>query len=367
MLSRFVLLGLVGAMPAAVLAASGKGHTTRYWDCCKTSCAWEGKAKVSEPVLTCDNRENPIVDANAKSGCDGGGAFACTNNSPWAVSDDVAYGFAATALSGLSESSWCCGCYAITFTSGPIAGKKMVVQSTNTGGDLSNNHFDLMIPGGGLGIFDGCSAQFGQLLPGARYGGVSSRSECDLMPELLKDGCQWRFDWFKNADNPDIEFEQVQCPKEIVAVSGCVRDDDSTFPVFNAGVTSPKPSTTSKAPAQPATSSATKAATGTGSPQQHVENKTTAVQSTPTPAAVTAVKPDDSVAKPSTASSSPASKPSTTGDASASKPTSTVQVALWGQCDSKAAWKQPLKCEKGSKCVYVNDWYSQCQPKNSCA
>jgi glycosyl hydrolase family 45 len=70
------------------------------------------QAKVSEPVLTCDNRENPIVDANAKSGCDGGGAFACTNNSPWAVNDDLAYGFAATALSGGTESSWCCGCYA---------------------------------------------------------------------------------------------------------------------------------------------------------------------------------------------------------------------------------------------------------------
>lgn len=70
------------------------------------------KAPVSSPVVTCDANDNPISDPDAESGCDGGGAFACTNNSPWAVSDDLAYGFAATALSGGSESSWCCACYA---------------------------------------------------------------------------------------------------------------------------------------------------------------------------------------------------------------------------------------------------------------
>lgn len=262
----------------------------------------------------------------------------------------------------------------------------MVVQSTNTGGDLSNNHFDLMIPGGGtsyrapdthvrpthclpgLGIFDGCSSQFGQLLPGERYGGVSSRSQCDAMPELLKDGCQWRFDWFKNADNPDIEFEQVQCPKEITAISGCVRDDDSSFPVFNPGGSgSSKPSTSSKAASQPTTSSASKAAASTGSPQQPIEYKPTTTLSTQTPATVPTVKPDTPVAKPSTAADAPVSNPSTTAAAPVAESTSAARVALWGQCDSEASWEQPLKCEKGSKCVYVNDWYSQCQPKNSCS
>jgi len=37
----------------------------------------------------------------------------------------------------------------------------MIVQATNTGGDLGSNHFDLMIPGGGVGLFDGCSRQYG--------------------------------------------------------------------------------------------------------------------------------------------------------------------------------------------------------------
>lgn len=38
----------------------------------------------------------------------------------------------------------------LTFTSTSIAGKKMIVQATNTGGDLSEGQFDLAIPGGGV-------------------------------------------------------------------------------------------------------------------------------------------------------------------------------------------------------------------------
>ena len=69
----------------------------------------------------------------------------CTNQSPWAVSDSLSYGFAATTIAGGTESSWCCACYELTFTSGPVAGKKLVVQATNTGGDLGSNQFDLAV------------------------------------------------------------------------------------------------------------------------------------------------------------------------------------------------------------------------------
>ncbi|KAI1498025.1 glycoside hydrolase family 45 protein [Biscogniauxia marginata] len=228
-------LGLLAAanFTAVARGASGTGTTTRYWDCCKPSCAWSGKAPVSAPVKTCDKSDSPLPDPDAKSGCDGGGAFTCTNYSPWAVDDSLAYGFAATALSGGDESSWCCACFQLEFTSGPVAGKKMIVQSTNTGGDLGSNQFDILMPGGGVGLFDGCSSQFGRALPGQQYGGVSSRDECDAasMPESLRDGCYWRFDWFQGADNPGVNFEQVQCPSEITAVSGCTRSDDSSFPV----------------------------------------------------------------------------------------------------------------------------------------
>ncbi|KAI0813711.1 glycoside hydrolase family 45 protein [Xylaria sp. FL0064] len=227
-------LRLLAAASAAApaLAASGTGTTTRYWDCCKPSCAWSGKAAVSSPARTCDANDSPLSDVDAKSGCDGGVAYTCSNYSPFAVNDNLAYGFAATAISGGTESSWCCACYQLDFTSGPVAGKSMVVQSTNTGGDLGSNQFDLLMPGGGVGIFDGCKSEFGQSLPGAQYGGVSSRADCDSasMPEELRAGCYWRFDWFQNADNPGVTFTQVQCPSELTAISGCKRDDDGSFP-----------------------------------------------------------------------------------------------------------------------------------------
>jgi hypothetical protein len=56
----------------------------------------------------------------------------------------------------------------LTFTSGAVAGKTMVVQSTNTGGDLGSNQFDILMPGGGVGIYDGCLVEFGSSLPGAQ-------------------------------------------------------------------------------------------------------------------------------------------------------------------------------------------------------
>ncbi|KAI1274217.1 glycoside hydrolase family 45 protein [Xylaria sp. FL0933] len=234
-------LGLLAAAVSAAapaLAASGTGTTTRYWDCCKPSCAWSGKAAVSAPARTCDANDSPLADVDAKSGCDSGGvAYTCSNYSPFAVDDNLAYGFAATAISGGTESSWCCACYQLDFTSGPVAGKSMIVQSTNTGGDLGSNQFDILMPGGGVGIFDGCKSEFGQSLPGAQYGGVSSRADCDSasMPEALRAGCYWRFDWFQNADNPGVTFTQVQCPSQLTAISGCKRDDDGSFPAAASG------------------------------------------------------------------------------------------------------------------------------------
>lgn len=102
------LLSLLAAASTAT-ALSGSGRSTRYWDCCKTSCAWSGKAAVSQPVTTCDNNNSPVSSASAPSGCDGGSAFACANNSPWAVNSNVAYGFAATAIA--AESQTCCACF----------------------------------------------------------------------------------------------------------------------------------------------------------------------------------------------------------------------------------------------------------------
>ena len=109
-------------------------------DCCKPSCAWS-MSGITSPVKTCDISDNPLTDVNAASGCAGGTAYMCSDQSPWGVNDDLAYGFAAVSASNPS----CCSCYQLTFTSTVLAGKKMIVQATNTGTDVDSTQFDLAV------------------------------------------------------------------------------------------------------------------------------------------------------------------------------------------------------------------------------
>lgn len=202
------------------------GVTTRYWDCCKPSCAWPGKSIVNRPVETCYKNGSVIRVkgyANIKSGCEGGESFACENNAPFVISKNVSYGFVAAKLQNMDEGGWCCACYELVFTTDPVKGKKMIVQVTNTGYDLGDNHFDLHIPGGGQGIFRGCNKQYDNFQGGELFGGVANRKECDKLPKKLQLGCRWRFDWFKNADNPDIIAKRVPCPHRLVRISKCTR------------------------------------------------------------------------------------------------------------------------------------------------
>ena len=110
-------------------------------DCCKPSCAWPGKGAVTGPVAVCDAHDQPLADPNAQSGCNGGNAYMCSSQSPWAVDANTAYGFAAVNANNPN----CCTCYKLTFTSTAIAGKTMIVQATNTGTDVSSTQFDLAV------------------------------------------------------------------------------------------------------------------------------------------------------------------------------------------------------------------------------
>jgi len=218
-----------GVMKSSPSGGGSTGKTTRYWDCCKVSCGWNGKGPFSSPVQSCQKNGRDAVDVNAQSGCGGGPSYACNSNQPWAVDGNLAYGFAAAHLTGKSERDWCCACYELKFTNGAANGKTLVVQVTNSGGDLGENHFDLMIPGGGVGIFTaGCSSQWGAAQNGwgAQYGGVGSKSECSQLPGDLQAGCNWRFDWFLNADNPAMNFHRVKCPAELTQKSNCRRSDE---------------------------------------------------------------------------------------------------------------------------------------------
>ena len=154
-----------------------------------------------------------------------------------------------------ASNSRCCECYELTFLassvdgegnicqecssySGELEGETLVVQVINSGGDLSPTQFDLMIPGGGMGIFNGLVGNPPNgppLFPqssysdwGQRYGGVSSREQCFQLPSSVVPGCLWRFDDFKGADNPGVSFRKVKCGlyPELYEKSGCLLSED---------------------------------------------------------------------------------------------------------------------------------------------
>ena len=223
-----MVCGVMGEPSPPNPGSGSSGSTTRYWDCCKPSCSWLGKVSGSGSYVKSCRKDGYSAhdNANVASACgDGGEAFTCNNQKPWAVNDQLAYGFAAATIPGLSEQDRCCACYKLDFTSGPVQGKTMIVQVTNSGVDVHPHQFDLQIPGGGVGIYNGCSSQWNAETDGwgQRSGGVTSREQCNTLPEPIRDGCFFRFDWFRGANNPSMTYSRVQCPSELVSVTGCSR------------------------------------------------------------------------------------------------------------------------------------------------
>lgn len=217
----FVLFICSFATSKFVDASWTQGITTRYWDCCKPSCGWWGKAPFTKPVLSCNAQGHPLP-YSTQSGCeDRGIAFTCSTQQPFVVSKNMAYGFAAASLARKTEKDWCCKCYMLRFKHPSLTNKTMIVQVTNTGWDLSSNHFDIAIPGGGQGIFKGCSKQYKNYNGGKEYGGVSTAKDCWNLPKPLVQGCLWRFNWFMNADNPNIYFKEVSCPTILTNITKC--------------------------------------------------------------------------------------------------------------------------------------------------
>lgn len=128
---------------------SGEAGTARFWDCCKPSCAWKFKADVNQPVEACAIDGLTRENVEAGTGCNGGKAFQCTDQQPWAVNDTFSYGFAGAYLMEASnelEDAWCCACYQLEFTSDPLLGKTMIVQASNTAYDIHDaNWFPLAV------------------------------------------------------------------------------------------------------------------------------------------------------------------------------------------------------------------------------
>jgi len=329
-----------------------KGYATRYWDCCKPHCAWSGNVPSGvTPEGTCDRQDKKIfpADPNRVSACtrsnDPDAAYTCHGNRPWAVSDTLSYGFAAAPAVG----NVCGLCYKLRFTgegkygtkqgTRALKGKEMIVQATNIGYDVAGSQFDIMIPGGGVGLFDACTSQWGVSDPselGAQYGGFLSlcqqrhgyddhdalktcvASKCDdifgngKFPKLHS-GCMWFVDWFEVADNPTFESEEVACPAELVALTGMSRGATAT-------------------PSDPP---------ATASPTSAVSARPTLREKTSSPTAATANP------RPVT--------PSPTGGAA----DGACPSKGYSQCGGKN-WDGATCCPTGWSCKRQNEWYSQC-------
>lgn len=230
---------------------SGSGHATRYWDCCKPSCSWKENAGDHRAKQCSVNSTTLITDPSSQSVCDGGNAMTCTSQTAFTIEgcDNIGFAFAAVP----AFKSACGRCFELTFTGQgkyetkmnhqKLQGKKLIVMASNVGGDVSNGQFDIMIPGGGYGAFDGCSGKmdWGDMRNSERYGGLLSdcenqvgysgndsqiytkRKECLVgkcnsifaKDEAAKEGCLFLANFMEAAGNPTHTYKEVECPKEL--------------------------------------------------------------------------------------------------------------------------------------------------------
>lgn len=217
------------------------GYASRYWDCCKPHCAYS--AQTDNLTKTCLANGN-IASVNAQSVCDGGSAGVCMSQSPIVVSDKLAYAFGV-----VPNSNGCGKCYALTFTGEgqfktqgnhqAIKGRTLVVMSIGPSYDVSGGEFDIMIPGGGTGTFNGCTtmgwpkntgAQFGGLLSDCEkeldYPGDETSRQCledrcnsvfsDNSLSEMREGCLFLATWMMAADNPSMTYKEVECPSALI-------------------------------------------------------------------------------------------------------------------------------------------------------
>jgi len=219
------------------------GWASRYWDGCKQSCSW-GTKPQNLPGTRCRacQKDGVTEIGDVASSCTGGSSYTCFDFIPHKVDDNLAYAFAA------APTDMCGKCFELQFDGGlkdyppkenhkALEGKKLIVIASNTGSDVSQGQFDILIPGGGLGKYDAFSGQIGvskeQL--GDNSGGLLSaceretnyaggnkyrdclKSKCNIFTNAtLKEGCLFYAEWFEAAGNPTMHYKEVDCPQYLI-------------------------------------------------------------------------------------------------------------------------------------------------------
>lgn len=219
---------------------NGSGWATRYWDCCAPHCSWPENAG-GNTSKTCDSKGKNVTGGGG-SICSGGYQATCTSQVPFTVDGCDEMGFAFAAVPG-ADGGTCGKCYQLTFTGEgkystdanhrAVKGKKLIIMTTNIGHDVQQGQFDIMIPGGGFGAFNGCS-QMGWNIPGntEQYGGLLSDCEKETKYNATKtltclqekcnsafgndseakQGCLFLAGFMHAAGNPLHNYVEVECP-----------------------------------------------------------------------------------------------------------------------------------------------------------
>ena len=248
-----ILIGFsINACPSITYVSggmSGSGFASRYWDCCKPSCSWTENAGKGNEARECDVNQKVLTDKTTTSICDSGTSYTCLSQYPFTLNGCDNIGFAFAAVPG--DTKVCGRCFELTFTGEgkyetklnhqKLKGKKLIVMASNIGYDVDGGQFDVMIPGGGVGIFNGCANLFDTSNLGAQYGGLLSdcetsvgydgtdediykkRKECLVKKcatvfakkASAKMGCLFLANFMEAAGNPLHTFKEVNCPEEL--------------------------------------------------------------------------------------------------------------------------------------------------------
>ena len=197
----------------------------------------------------------------------------------------------------------------------------MIIQATNTGADLAQGQFDLAIPGGGVGIYNGCTAEWGAPSSGwgAQYGGISSNT-CSSFPQALQPGCDFRFgDFFEGADNPTVDYKEVTCPTVLTDKTGCVRSgqtptgpgsSSSAAPVSSSSAVAPESSSVAASSSYAAPSSSAAASSSYAAPSSSTAASSSYAVPSSSSSAASPVQSSSSLASASYSSAAPYSSAS---------------------------------------------------------
>ena len=232
------------------IEAGKTANVTHFWDCCKPSCGWDdGQGQGRLPLKAmCDEHGRKVGGAGIEAGsaCDakkGKGVTTCPDMAPF-LDLETGHWMGFVATQDLGSKAECCDCYKLKFVNSTVT---MWVQIISHG--HVNGIFDLLVPGGGLGEYDGCSTIFphSSRVPQSRFGGLHSPVDCDTAfaeSASAVASCKWLFSGKLFAypaagvrypgDALAYKASNEPCPEALNRRSGCAATSSEEAEAYNS-------------------------------------------------------------------------------------------------------------------------------------